>query len=75
MPGVPDGLSREELTAELGCSERTIVRWERLGLPVMRLGVRRWYDPASVREWLLSRARRHDRPNRARAPLKVWSRA
>lgn len=56
--------TRDETATEIGCSVRTILRWERQGLPVIRVGARRWHDPEAVRIWLLSHERRHEAPGR-----------
>lgn len=55
VPGIMAGLvERKRLLAEAGVSERTVLRWERAGLPCIRVGMLRLYDPVKVREWLLS---------------------
>jgi hypothetical protein len=60
-------LTREQIAAEFRCSERTIIRREHAGMPVIRLGhAVRLYDPATVRAWLLSHEYRHDVPKRGR---------
>ncbi len=59
-------LTRAALAAQLGRSERTVIRWEHAGLPVIKLGMTRLYDPAKAREWLLTHERRHDAPKRGR---------
>ncbi len=59
-------LTRNQLAAELGRSERTVIRWERAGLPVIKLGMTRLYDSAKARDWLLTHERRHDVPKRGR---------
>jgi hypothetical protein len=54
-------LNRSELRTQLGgCTERTIQRYEQLGLPVFRRGRLRFYDIGAVRAWLRGeeRARR-----------------
>lgn len=56
--------SREQTALQLGRSVRTIARWERMGLPVIRVGTLRLHDPISVREWLRSRERCYDAPRR-----------
>lgn len=62
---VTQGLqSREQTALQLGRSVRTIARWERMGLPVIRVGTLRLHDTSSIREWLRSRERRHDAPRR-----------
>jgi hypothetical protein len=37
-------LNRAQIAAEFDCSERTILRFEQAGLPVIRLGMLRLYD-------------------------------
>ncbi len=49
--------SRKALAADLGTSERTIVRYEHMGLPVIVVGMLRMYDPARVRGWLETQER------------------
>jgi predicted DNA-binding transcriptional regulator AlpA len=53
----PDFLRREELAKELGCSARTIDRWQALreGPPRVRIGRTILYNVESVRNWLRSR--------------------
>ena len=64
-------LTRASLSDELGKSERTLIRWEHAGMPVIRVGMTRLYDPATVRAWLLTHERRHDVPKRGRPANKV----
>ena len=59
-------VDRASLAACLGRSERTVIRWEHAGLPVIKLGKTRLYDPAKARDWLMSYERRHDAPKRGR---------
>jgi hypothetical protein len=59
-------LTREQIAAEFRCSERTIIRREHAGMPVIRLGYMRLYSPESCRAWLLTHERRHDVPKRGR---------
>ena len=59
-------LSRERLAAELGCSPRTVIRREREGMPFVKIGALRLYEPARVREWLLSHEQRPAAPKRGR---------
>ncbi len=59
-------LKRPQLAADMGRSERTIIRLEHAGLPVIRVGMTRLYDPAAVRAWLLTHEHRHDTPKRGR---------
>lgn len=60
-------LTRPQLAADLNVSERTVIRHEHAGLPVIRVGMSRYYNPASVRDWLLTHERRH-RPVKAGRP-------
>lgn len=64
-------LTRASLSDELRKSERTLIRWEHAGMPVIRVGMTRLYDPAAVRAWLLTHERRHDVPKRGRPANKV----
>ena len=57
-PGILEGLlTRAELAAELRVNERTIFR---LQPPSIKFGHKVLYNPATVREWILS----HERPSR-----------
>ncbi len=51
--------TRSQLAINLDCSERTILRREHAGMPVIRLGMMRLYNPVAVREWLLTHEHRH----------------
>ena len=55
--------TRPELAAELGKSERTLERWERLriGPPVTRLGITPLYNIKGARTWL--RAQEQEAPD------------
>ncbi len=55
-----DYRTRPALAAELGVSERTLIRWqhEPNGLPYVELGGRILYRLASVRAWIESKERR-----------------
>jgi hypothetical protein len=64
-------LTRDQLAFQFGRSERTVIRWEHAGLPVIRLGMTRLYDPAKAREWVMTYERRHDMPKRGRPANKV----
>ncbi len=67
VPSVTAGLiARKSLAADLGRSERTIIRYERAGMPFIKLGMLRLYDPAKVRAWVLTHESRHDTPKRGR---------
>jgi hypothetical protein len=59
-------LNRAQIAAELDCSERTILRFEQAGLPVIRLGMLRLYDPVAGRQWLMTRECKHTAPKRGR---------
>jgi hypothetical protein len=59
-------LTREQLAEQLDCSERTIIRYERAGMPFIAFGMIRRYNPPSVREWMLSKERGHTVPKRGR---------
>ena len=59
-------MDRKQLAAELRCSDRTVIRRERAGMPFIRLGMLRLYDPAKVREWVLSHEQRPTAPKRGR---------
>ncbi len=64
-------LTRREVAAQFRRTERTIIRFERAGMPFIALGMTRLYDPVRVREWLMSHERRHDAPRRGRPAKKV----
>ena len=57
---------RKGLAADLRCSERTIIRRERAGMPFIKMGMLRLYEPAKVREWLISHEHRPATPVRGR---------
>ena len=59
-------LNRKRLALELSRSERTIIRYERAGMPFIKLGMQRLYDPARVRAWILSLERSPAAPVRGR---------
>jgi hypothetical protein len=59
-------LTRAQLAEQLDCSERTIIRYERAGMPFIAFGMIRRYNPPSVREWMLSKERGHAVPKRGR---------
>jgi hypothetical protein len=63
--------TRPQLAADLHCSERTIIRREHQGMPVIKLGMLRLYNPQAVREWLMTHERRHDVPKRGRPTSKA----
>lgn len=58
--------TREQLAIDLRCSERTIIRREHQGMPVIKLGSLRLYNPEAVRAWIMTHERRHDVPKRGR---------
>ncbi len=69
---VLDGLqTRHELAADIRCHWRTILRYEHQGLPVIKVGGRVFYNPAHVREWILSHERNQAAPTRGR-PRKTF---
>ena len=59
-------LERRELAAALNRSERTIVRYERQGMPFIKLGSRRLYEPEKVRNWILGHEQVPLAPRRGR---------
>jgi hypothetical protein len=64
---ITEGLATlSQLANELQCSERTIRRREHQGMPVIRLGTLRLYNPDSVRAWLMTHERRREMPKRGR---------
>jgi hypothetical protein len=66
-PNVLAGLiTRPELAKQLRCGERTVIRRERAGMPFIAVGMARLYDPARVRDWLMSQERCQDAPRRGR---------
>jgi phage terminase Nu1 subunit (DNA packaging protein) len=58
--------TRKKIAADLNCSERTIIRLEHQGMPVIKLGNLRLYNPEAVRAWIMAHERRHDVPKRSR---------
>jgi phage terminase Nu1 subunit (DNA packaging protein) len=44
--------TREDLAKAFGKSTKTIKRWEAEGLPVLKRGYLRLYDPQQVHRWL-----------------------
>ena len=55
-------INRKQLAAEWRCTERTVIRRERAGMPFIRLGMLRLYEPAKVRAWLLTHECRPEAP-------------
>ena len=47
-------MSRDQLAADLQCGVRTVMRLEVKGMPTIRVGNFRFYDPVKVREWFLT---------------------
>ena len=63
-------LTRRETARDLRCSDRTIIRYEHAGMPVIRIGMLRLYDAKAVRDWLLTHQSRRDEPRRGRPTTK-----
>jgi hypothetical protein len=61
-------LDREALAQQLGCSGRTLARYEDApnGLPSLTVGGRKFYRIAAVQDWLAKRERKPN-PRRGRA--------
>ena len=59
-------LNRAAVAADFGWSERTIIRNEHAGMPVIRLGRLRLYNPTTVRAWLMAHERGHAEIKRGR---------
>jgi hypothetical protein len=51
--------------------ERTLMRWEGEGLPVIRVGKMRLHDPAAVRGWIVSHQSREEAPRGRGRPRKA----
>ncbi len=51
-------ITRAQLMADLHCSIQTLRRREQEGMPVLRIGIQRFYNPAAVRAWFLARSTR-----------------
>lgn len=64
-------IADEECARQLHCSVRTIDRYRGAGMPTIVLGKRVLFDPAAVREWVMSHQRRHDVPKRGRPARKA----
>ena len=47
-----DLMTRKSLASQLGVSERTILRYEKLGMPVIKIGGLRRYDEEAVNRWI-----------------------
>jgi hypothetical protein len=54
-----------------GVTDRTVIRYERAGMPFIAVGAMRLYDPVKVREWLLTHERSHAAPRRGRPAKKA----
>ena len=63
-------LDRKAFAAQCGRCERTIIRWERAGMPFIKLGYMRLYDMAKVRAWIMEHEYRHAAPKRGRSASK-----
>lgn len=59
-------MTRTDLATDLDCSERTLIRREHAGMPVIRVGMLRLYNPTTVRAWLLTHECRREEPKRGR---------
>lgn len=59
-------IPRKDLAKAMKCTERTIIRYERAGMPFIAVGNRRLYRLAAVRDWILSHERRPQQPQRGR---------
>ena len=64
-------LKRAVLAQQMQRSERTIIRYERAGMPFIAVGMARLYDPEKVRAWILGHERGHDAPKRGRPAKRV----
>jgi hypothetical protein len=72
---VLDGLLRRvEIAQQLDCNERTVIRYERQGMPFIAVGKMRLYHPVAVREWLISQTRRPSVPRRGRPTTRIGGR-
>lgn len=49
---------RPRICKALGVSARTVRRCEIKGMPVVKIGLLRLYDPIAVRDWILSNTER-----------------
>lgn len=61
---------RSGIARELQVGERTVIRYEEQGMPVIRVGKKRWYDRDAVRAWLLSHQVNQREPNGRGRPRK-----
>lgn len=59
-------ISGAELAAELECSTRTIIRFERQGMPYIAVGKLRRYRTEAIKEWLIAHERKPEPPRRGR---------
>lgn len=73
VPDVLSGLlNRAALRLQLQIkSDRTIIRYERAGMPFIAVGAMRLYEAARVRDWLLTHERNHAAPRRGRPSKKA----
>ena len=55
-------VTRPVIAADLGVVTRSIIRYEKLGLPSIHFGKMRLYDREKVRAWLLGFERRGAAP-------------
>ena len=70
--GILDGLlTRQQIAEQFQVHPHTIWVWERAGLPRIVMSKVRLYEPAKVREWLLSHERRHTVTKSTRSTKKV----
>lgn len=66
---ITDGLQpRKATAADFGVTERTIIRWEIAGMPVIRIGKQRWHDRNAVRDWIDRQQVNRHQPNRPGRP-------
>ncbi len=64
---VLDGLiDRAELARQMRCTDRTIIRYERAGMPFIAVGKFRFYKPEDIRAWVMSHEHRPQTPQRGR---------
>ncbi len=71
-PKVLDGLlAEDQLLKELNVSQRTARRREAEGMPYIRIGIKRYYDPTAVRVWLMGRQSNHASPRRGRPSKRI----
>jgi hypothetical protein len=61
-------VERPVIAADLRVCERQVIRYEKMGMPALHLGKRRYYDPLKVREWILTFEKR---PQKEREEPKI----